>query len=63
MSHKELKARVRAEALEEALLDEEQEARVRKRLNNWKLATVILGILLFATVAGVVPFPCWPSFS
>lgn len=56
MNHKNAKARVRAEALEEAKQDEEQEARIELRLRKWKLGSILLGGTLIASIVAIVPF-------
>jgi hypothetical protein len=56
MSHSETRARIRNEALEEARRDEEMEIRTARKLRKLQRATVVLGILLVATVAAVPPF-------
>lgn len=56
MNHKSVKARLRAEAVEEARQDEEQEARIERRLRKWKRATILLGVALAASILAVTPF-------
>ena len=56
MNCKELRAPVRKEALEEARLDEEQEARLERRLRKWRFATIVLGVALVTGIVAVVPF-------
>jgi hypothetical protein len=56
MNRKQLKAQLRAEAIEEARQDEESEIRAERTLRRWKRATTLLGILLMASVAALVPF-------
>jgi hypothetical protein len=53
---KDIKARLRAEATEEARQADEQEARISLRLRKWKRGTAWLGISLAASIAAVVPF-------
>jgi hypothetical protein len=56
MNREQLKAQLRAEAIEEARQDEENEARAERQLRNWKRATTLLGILLVASIVALVPF-------
>ena len=56
MNRKQLKAQLRAEAIEEAQQDEESEIRAELTLRRWKRATTLLGILFVASVAVLVPF-------
>jgi hypothetical protein len=51
-----IKARLRAEAAEEAWQADEQEARIGLRLRKWKLGTAWVGIALAASIISVVPF-------
>jgi len=50
------RARIRAEAIEEARLDEEQEVRLQQRVGKWKRGTILMGIALVVSVVAVVPF-------
>jgi len=56
MSNKDIRARLRAEAAEEARQDDEQEAQISLRLRKWKRGTAWLGIALAASIVSVVPF-------
>jgi len=55
MSHFNRKAHIR-EWAEEARQDQEQEQRIDRRLRKWRARTIILGVALLASIAGVVPF-------
>lgn len=50
------KERIRAEALEEARQDAEQEARIGRRLSQWKSRTAWLGVALALTIGAIIPF-------
>ena len=50
------KARIRADALEEARQDDEQEVRLTQRVRKWKRGSTLLGIALVATIVATVPF-------
>jgi hypothetical protein len=56
MNRKQLKAQLRAEAIEEARQAEESEARAERTLRRWKHATMLVGMLLVASIASLVPF-------
>ena len=56
MSYNDAKARLRAEAIEEARLDEEQEVRLQQRVRKWKRGTMLLGMALIVSIVAVVPF-------
>ena len=56
MNRRELKERLKAEAIEEARLDEQTEAQAEKTLQKWKCATAIWGTALLAVIVGVIPF-------
>jgi hypothetical protein len=56
MNRKQLKAQLRAEAIEEARQDEESEARAERTFRSWKRATMFVGMLLVASMAALVPF-------
>jgi hypothetical protein len=50
------KARIQAEAREEAHQDEEQELRLEQRVQKWKRGAALLGVALIASIIAVVPF-------
>src|SRR5579863_2748194 len=56
MNYKEVKARIRQEAIEEARQDDDQEGQIELRLRKWKRGTMWLGGALLASIAAVVPF-------
>lgn len=56
MNRQELRRRVRADAINEAKLDNEQEAKIERTLRKWKRATAIAGGALLASVVAVIPF-------
>ena len=56
MAHSDKKAQMREDAVREARLDEEKEARTANKLRRFQRATLIVGILLFVDVAFVSQF-------
>lgn len=56
VKHTKSRALIREEALQEARLDEEQDARAGTRLRTWFRATVSLGIALTLSILLLIPF-------
>jgi hypothetical protein len=56
MNRKDVKARIRRKAVEEARQADEHEAAIELRLRKWRRGTVWLGGALLASIAAVVPF-------
>ncbi len=56
MDSKERKARLRAEAADEARQDAEREGQLEQRLRSWKRRTFWLGIALALSIGTIVPF-------
>ncbi len=50
------RARIRAEATEEARQDAEQEIQLQRRLRNWKRRMMWLGIALAFCIGAIAPF-------
>jgi hypothetical protein len=56
MSFKDIKARLRQEAAEEAMQAAEQEAQIEQSIRKWKRRTIYLGVALATSIGSVVPF-------
>ena len=56
MKRKQLKAQLRAEAIEEAHRDEDSEIRAQRTFLRWRRATALLGVLSMASVVALALF-------